>query len=177
MSKVIQWFLGIALIVFVAAMLVPTVGTPCGRGSEESATKAQYSQYVNALHMFKGEYLSYPSIFDGRGQLNISTYPQSEQFIEALSGRTLNGQASTKHGNHRGIAFYSFSEAELTKSKDLGYWQITDRMGNTNIVVCVDHDGDGMVEVVQDGEIKQIRAAVTIYTSPKAGERVIRLWE
>ena len=82
-----------------------------------------------------------------------------------------------QYGNHRGIQFYSFSEQELTVSKDLGYQQIVDRMGNTNIVVCIDHDNDGFVEVVEDGELKQIRTSVTIYTIPTEGEQAIRLWD
>lgn len=179
MWKILQWVIGIGLILFIAVgILIPTVSTRCGsRSAEESATKAQYSNYVNALYMFKSEYRTYPAIFDGRPQLNISTYPESEQFIEALSGRTHDGEVSKAHGNYRGIAFHSFSEVELTTSKDLGYRQIADRMGNTNIVVCVDHDGDGMIEVMDEGELKKLRTSVTIYTIPKEGERSIRLWD
>jgi hypothetical protein len=147
------------------------------KNSVVAATKSQYSQYVTALQLFRGEYGTYPTIFDGHSQLNISTYPESEQFIEALSGRTIDGDRSVQYGNHRGIQFYSFSEQELTVSKDLGYQQIVDRMGNTNIVVCIDHDNDGFVEVVEDGELKQIRTSVTIYTIPTEGEQAIRLWD
>lgn len=177
MWKVIQWVLAIGLLLFVAALFVPTVGNPSRPSAEVRATKSQYSNYVTALQLFKDEYGSYPTTFERRSQLNISTYPESEQFIEALSGRTLDGEVSKAHGNDRGICFHSFSELELTQSKDLGYRQITDRMGNTNIIVCVDHDGDGMIEVMDEGELKQLRTSVTIYTIPKEGGRSIRLWD
>ena len=108
-------------------------------------------------------------------QLNLTVQPDSELFVEALSGRTKDDQKSIERGNRRSIRFHSFSDSELEVTGIHGDRQIVDPMENMNIVVCIDHDGDGYVEVVEDGAIKQIRASVTIYTIPKEGERGIRL--
>jgi hypothetical protein len=175
-SHLFNWGAVFGGLLLLIGILIPSTSGPHGPRAEIMAARSQYSKYVTALQLFRGEYGYYPTVFDGRSQVNISTYPEAEQFIEALSGRTLSGDRSSAYGNTRGIAFHSFSESELTRSKDLGYWQIVDRMGNTNIVVCIDHDGDGFVEVVEDGVIKQIRTQVVIYTIPKEGERAIRLW-
>lgn len=127
--------------------------------------------------MFKGEYGHFPDFFEGRSQVNISLYPDSEKFIEAISGRTEFGEPSRAHGNRRAIQFYSFSESELTTAKGLGYRQIVDRFGNTNIVLVVDHDNDGIVEVMVNGALKQIRTSVTAYSIPREGEAAIKLWD
>jgi hypothetical protein len=127
--------------------------------------------------MFKGEYRRFPDFFEGRSQVNISVYPDSERFIEAISGRTASGEESRSHGNRRAIRFHSFSERELTTAKGLGYRQVVDRFGNTNIVFCVDHNGDGIIEVMDEGELKQIRATVTAYSIPREGEEAIKLWD
>lgn len=158
-------------------LLVPTVGTPSGghlHGAYGSS-RSRLSNYINALYMFRGEYGYFPSIFDDQGQLNLTVQPDSELFVEALSGRTKDDQKSIEHGNRRSIRFHSFSDSELEVTGIHGDRQIVDPMENMNIVVCIDHDGDGYVEVVEDGAIKQIRASVTIYTIPKEGERGIRL--
>ena len=165
-----------ALCILVAGVLIPTVGTPSGISSNEGATKAQLSNYITALQMFKGEYGTYPVLFQESSQLNLSDPGNSEKFIQVLSGRLPSGARAAGYGNGRSIAFHSFSEMEIEINAESGYHQIVDSMGNPNIVICVDHDGDGFVEVVEDGTIKQIRTSVTIYTIPRAGEKVIKLW-
>lgn len=42
--------------------------------------------------MFKGEYGSYPEFFGDGPEFVVPDYQTSAQFIEALSGRSLNGE-------------------------------------------------------------------------------------
>lgn len=114
---------------------------------------------------------------EGEQSFNLGTYPNSERFIQGLSARGKDGKIVASFGNNRAIHFHSFSEVELQVSEQTGYRQIIDRFGNTNIVICVDHDNDGMIEVLDDGELKQIRATVTAYSIPKDGEKAIKLWD
>lgn len=163
------WILGIGV-------LIPTVSTHCGDCSNRSATKVQLSNYVTAVMMFKGEYGVYPEMFEGNAQFNLSHTGNSEKFIQVLSGRSSKAERVAAFGNHRQIAFHSFSQSEIEVSDESGYYQIVDRFGNPNVVICVDHDGDGMVEVVENGTIKKIRTSVTAYTIPGDGEEAIKLW-
>lgn len=56
-------------------------------------------------------------------------------------------------------------------------WHFSCLKRNTNIVVCVDHGGDGMIEVMEDGKVKQLRLTSTAYTIPEEGEKAIKLWD
>lgn len=92
-SKIFYGFLVIAALFVVALILVPTVSTGCGGGSAvQSASRNQYANYITALHMFKGEYGSYPEFFGDGPEFVVPDYQTSAQFIEALSGRSLNGE-------------------------------------------------------------------------------------
>ncbi|MGJ8652800.1 MAG: hypothetical protein ACSHX8_05965 [Opitutaceae bacterium] len=164
------------LCIIVAGVLIPTVGTTFGC-SNEGATKTQLSNYVTAVKMFKGEYGVYPELFESNSKLNLSHAGNSEKFIQVLSGRSSKGERVAAFGNRRQIGFHSFSEMEIEVNAETGYNQIVDRMGNPNVVICVDHDGDGIVEVMEDGSIKQIRTTVTAYIVPREEEKAIKLWD
>lgn len=174
-NKIFYGFLALAVLFVVALLLVPRV--PGGTSAVKAATKAQYAQYLNALHMFKGEYGSYPEFFGDSSQFAVSDYQTSAQFIEALSGRSLKGEKVSAHGNRRGIFFYNFSDYELTKPNSSGLPQIIDRMGNTHFVICIDHDNDGFVEVPDGKETKLIRTRITAYSLDSDGEIGVMLWE
>ena len=162
-------------VTFLTAMLIPQVSTHTHRGGAiAAATRAQYSNYINALELFRGEYKDYPSIFDDNGELHLSVYPNSQLLIEALSGLNGDGESIAAHGNHRAIRFYSFAESEVTS--ELGFPQIIDRAGNSSIVICVDHDNDGVITVLYGDEREEIRARVTAYSLDKEGKVVIKMW-
>ncbi len=164
-------------LVLLAGAFIPTVSTGCGGGnSNQAASRAQLSNYVTALQMFKGEYGHYPAFFEGQSEINLGKYPNSERFIQALSGRDKNGQRIAVDGNRRMIAFHSFAESELLISETTGYRQVVDRFENPYIVLCIDHDNDGYVEVPDDGELVTIRATATAYSIETEDAPAIQLW-
>lgn len=127
--------------------------------------------------MFKGEYGSYPEFFGDGPAFVVSDYQTSAKFIEVLSGRSLNGEKVSAHGNRRGIYFYNFSDYELTEPNSSGLRPIIDRMGNTHFVICVDHDNDGLVEVPNGEETLLLRTRITAYSLDSNGEIGVTLWD
>ena len=150
----------IAIIGILAGILIPTVGAVRTQANL-AASKAQLSNYVTAITMFKGEYGYYPfPNAQTNNGANINSL--SDDFIETLSGRNDSGETVSTGGNRRRIAFHSFSESEfLLKDDDtLDYNIIADRFNNTQIFIAIDGDGDGDVSVPGNSKLK---SPVTAY--------------
>lgn len=180
----------IAVIAILSGVLFPVVGRAL-RQSKIAASKAQLSNYVNAMHLFKSEYGYYP-VVDGGGssdseEIDLST--ESADFIKAMSGRDPEsgdrlspGEAG---GNRRLISFYNFSELEFQLSSDGSTTvpdQLVDRFENPNIFIVVDTNGDGFVapegaEGFQSGS--RIRTAVTAYVKNNGNSKyeAYSLWD
>lgn len=156
----IELLMVIAIIGILAGILIPTVGAVRTQANK-AASKAQLSNYVTAITMFKGEYGYYPfSNAQTNNGANINSL--SDDFIETLSGRNDSGETISTGGNRRRIAFHSFSESEfLLKDDDtIDVNILADRFNNSQIFIAIDGDGDGEVSVPGNTKLK---SPVTAY--------------
>lgn len=173
----IELLMVIAIIGILAGILIPTVGA-VRKQANVAASKAQLSNYVTAIQMFKGEYGYYPFV-TGASDQTVDLGTDSSNFIETLSGRNpTTGASSAGTGNRRRISFHSFSESEflLDDSDVTDQTQIADRFNNTAIYIEIDGDGDGFVKPV--GASKQIKTSVTAYVlADDEGEEAYELWD
>lgn len=137
----IELLMVIAIIGILAGILIPTIGAVRTQANM-AASKAQISNYVTSVQMFKGEYGYYPF---STQEYNLQD--NSAEFVEALSGRSSDGAKVSTLGNRRQIGFHSFSESEFYLNDDDTYssTQIADSFNNVNIVIVTDIDGDGFV--------------------------------
>jgi hypothetical protein len=175
-----KWFNGLmalGCLLFLAAIFVPTVSTRHHGPSVERMVRSQMSQYVTALQMFRGEYGEFPDFMEGQSRIDLSDAKTCDQFIEAISGRKRDGAKSSAYGNRRGITFYSFSESEIPIDAATGYRCIQTADGNTNLMLFLDHDGDGILEVESEGKTQTIRRRVTMATVATDECDAVTLWE
>ena len=168
----IELLMVIAIIGILAGILIPTVGA-VRKQANIAASKAQLSNYVTAITLFKGEYGFFPfadAQVDGGKNIN----DLSDDFIETLSGRDENGVAVSRGGNRRSIGFHSFSESEffLSAADVIDDSIIVDRFNNNQIFIAIDGDGDGDVVVPNSSGSgsKTLRAVVTAYTVASESE-------
>lgn len=172
----IELLMVIAIIGILAGILIPTVGA-VKKQANIAASKAQLSNYVNAIGMFKSEYKFYPFVTGATDQ-SVDLSSQSSAFIETLSGRDSAGVAVSTGGNRRMIAFHSFSESEFQRDANDAVvpTQIADRFNNVNITIVIDGDGDGMVDVPNEGSLHM---PVTAYVDedPALGSPAYTLWD
>ena len=196
----------VAVISILVAIIIPAIG-----GAQTSAkrakTRVQFSQWSAAIEQFRQEYGYYPafgnaggdagSAFDD-GRINLPA--RSVRFVQTLSGRKLDGSALTADsggfaaGNIKGIPFCAFSADSLSPSNDL-----LDAFGNTEIVVLLDRNLDGVIDVeagpdfpatapltvpsettgdpvaVDLPEVGYIRAGVAFYSAGD-GQRSVTSW-
>lgn len=172
----------IAIIGILAGILIPTVGA-VRNSANASKTKAQFSQIVTSMEMFKQEYGYYPEVDNGSGNRKLD----SERFAAILTARTLAGGVPTDFfGNRKRISFYSISENELNQTRD----RIVDAFGNEDIAVIIDRNGNGIIGGTADPATENlvsvlpiaggnaltpvlpaggIRAGVVIYSAGKGG--------
>lgn len=131
----------IAIIGILAAIIIPTTGA-VRTAAKKSQTKSQFSQWAQAMTLFKQEYGYYPDIS------NSATNPtiDSAKFAGALTARTLAGVAITDnddlHGNKKRMSFYSIADNDLNDAKN----RIVDAFGNDEIVVLWDRNGNGQID-------------------------------
>lgn len=146
----IELLMVIAIIGILAGILIPAVGA-VRKQANIAASKAQVSNYITAIQMFKGEYGYYPFVTSAADEVvNLSS--QSSLFIKTLSGRNTDGsQISAAEaaavGNRRRMAFHNFSESEflLDDDDEVDTSQLADRFNNVNIKLMIDASGDGFV--------------------------------
>ena len=156
----IELLMVIAIIGILAGILIPTVGAVRTQANL-AASKAQLSNYVTAITMFKGEYGYYP-FSDAQTNNGANINSLSTDFIETLSGRDDSGNTISTGGNRRRIPFHSFSESEfLLKDDDtIDVSKLADRFNNTQIFIAIDGNGDGEVSVPGNSKLK---SSVTAY--------------
>lgn len=156
----IELLMVIAIIGILAGILIPTVGAVRTQANV-AASKAQLSNYVTAITMFKGEYGYYP-FSDAQSNNGANINSLSDDFIETLSGRNSSGNSISTGGNRRRIAFHSFSESEFFYKDDdtTDVSTLADRFNNTQIFIAIDDDGDGEVSVPGNTKLK---SPVTAY--------------
>ena len=172
----------VAIIGILSGVLIPAVGA-VRKQSKIAASKAQLSNYVNAMQLFKAEYKYFPLVSGTADSDEIELSSESSDFIQVISGRTSTGASVSFGGNRRRIGFYSFAASEfwLNNSDALSQTQLADRFNNTNIVIVVDTDGDGFVAPLGPGSAEgTIRTNVTAYVgtdSADASNPTYKLWQ
>ena len=169
----IELLMVVAIIGILAGILVPTVGA-VRKQANVAASKAQLSNYVTAIQMFKGDYGYYPLV-SGTGDSDnyeLNSKGSSTRFIQTLSGRNPDGSVVSSfvgklNGNRRKVAYHNFSESEFFISYDdiVSVDQISDRFNNVNISIEIDTDGDGFVKPspTDNAPDNPIRTPVTAY--------------
>ncbi|HLP02174.1 MAG TPA: prepilin-type N-terminal cleavage/methylation domain-containing protein [Opitutaceae bacterium] len=138
----------LAILGILAAILVPVVGR-AQESARRSKVKTQFAQWAAALEGFRAEYGYYPNFAAGSASpapaaCRINDVPGL--FFQTLTGRNETGGAPdlarAATANPRRIAFVTFSAAELGAGS---LPPICDEFGNTDIVLLVDQDGDGLI--------------------------------
>jgi prepilin-type N-terminal cleavage/methylation domain-containing protein len=144
----------IAIIGVLAGIIIPAVGA-VRKQANVAASRAQLSNYVTAIQLFKGEYGYFPFVSGSSDEvLDLSQVSDSREFIRTLSGRDpLSGNPISEGGNRRQIAFHSFSESEFLRENDgsVSEDQLADRFSNTEIKIMIDGDGDGRLDPSPQG--------------------------
>jgi len=165
----IELLMVIAIIGILAGILIPAVGA-VRKQANIAASKSQLSQYVTALQSFKGEYNYYPFVTGG-SDTDIDLATQSEDFIEVMAARdpsTGDKSPGPNSENRRQIGFHGFAESEffVKPNGDRSQTQLADRFNNTNLILRVDGDGDGMVTAPDPNDsdsTKEVRAPIAGY--------------
>jgi prepilin-type N-terminal cleavage/methylation domain-containing protein len=174
----------IAIIGILAAIIIPTTGA-VRTAARKSQTKAQFSNWVNAMVLFKQEYGYFPNIDDS------TRYIVPERFAGALTGRNLAGTPVTGallYGNRKSLSFYSFADSDLNNVTPPT--AIVDAFGNSQIAVIYDRDGNGILESATDGAPVNVngltptidfpvRAPVIFYSAGRgsSGNDIVYSWK
>ncbi|MEM8550134.1 MAG: type II secretion system protein [Verrucomicrobiota bacterium] len=175
----IELLVVIAIIGILASILIPAI-TGGQRSARVAKSKAQFVGYANAINKFYEKYNTYPDFLAG-GEANLNS--DSNEFIEALTGRTVAGVRVNNQGNRNAIPFLSISESEFNLRADGTTGDdIVDAFENTDIRIRVDIDGDGRLNVPGPGEAtgtdREIRARVAIWSvSTDDMRRTARTWD
>jgi len=182
----IELLMVIAIIGILAGILIPTVGA-VRKQANVAASKAQLSNYVTAIQMFKGEYGFLPFVDSATAPSEtfaLNSTGQSTEFIQTLSGREPDGSlidtsTGRESGNRKKIAFHSFSGSEffVNDSDVVSINQIADRFNNIEIFIELDADGDGFVDPAPSSD--PIRTSVTAYVlaDEELGAPDYTLWD
>lgn len=129
----------IAIIGILAAIIIPTTGA-VRTAAKKAQTKSQFSNWTNAMVLFKQEYGYFPNIDNDTNRI------VSARFAGSLTGRDLAGAPITNpsllYGNRKKLSFYSIADSDLNTNKDA----IADAFGNTDIVVLYDRNGNGVID-------------------------------
>lgn len=140
----------LAVIGILAAILVPVVGR-AQESARRTKVRTQFAQWATALEAFRAEYGFYPNL-----ATSTATPPPdvarvnevSGLFLETLTGRSETGGAPdlarALAANPRRIGFVAFTAAELGDGSPA---PVCDAFGNTDIVILLDRDGDGLIAV------------------------------
>jgi prepilin-type N-terminal cleavage/methylation domain-containing protein len=131
----------IAIIGILAAILIPTV-TSVKTAANKAKTKATFAQWAASMAMFKQEYGYFPNVVGGSNKLDPAA------FFAALTGKSYDGGTpSNYYGNTKKLSFYAPSDSEVTSMAkgDAANGLLKDAFGNTDVVVFIDTNNDGVV--------------------------------
>lgn len=140
----------IAVIGILAAILIPTVSS-VRLSANKAKTKVQFTQWAAAIESFRSEYGYYPAFHSTNlvngGATGVAT--GEHLFHDILAGRKRDGKALASGAatqNRKRIAFYTFSEGDLTDATEPVPNLIKDAFDNTEIAVLVDKNLDGRID-------------------------------
>jgi prepilin-type N-terminal cleavage/methylation domain-containing protein len=153
----------IAVIGLLAALIFPAIGA-ARRSAGRARTRVQFSQWAAALEGFRGEYGYYPG-FHGSNLVNPpgqATDPAAlHLFHDLLAARRRDGSALPactgttdpqfpEAQNRKLMAFYSFSDSDITGGGSPAPNLLRDAFDNTEIAVLVDRNLDGVIQAGSD---------------------------
>ena len=131
----------LAVMAVLASLVIPTTAAVREAAARQQA-RAQFRQWELAMEEFRAEYGYLPDVTSG-GLLD------GAKFMAALSGRDHTGAPLANEalqGNVRRIGFHALSERErLRTATGAATAEVVDGFGNSQIVVMIDRDGDGMI--------------------------------
>lgn len=140
----------IAVLAILAAILVPVVGR-AREAAVRAQVRTQFARWTTAIEAFRAEYGYYPNFATATtapipDACGVNDVPGL--FVQTLSGRAGDGSAMDSPralaANPRRVGFLVFGVEELdADSASL----VCDAFGNTEIVLLVDRDGDGIIRV------------------------------
>ena len=152
----------IAVLGILAAILVPVVGR-AQESARRARVKTQFAQWTVAIEGFRAEYGYYPNFATGTAAPLPAACRVNEVpglFVQTLTGRRADGAAPdlarALAANPRRVAFLNFAADELGAGANP---PVCDAFGNTDIVVLVDRDGDGLI--VAPNPLPTVTAAET----------------
>lgn len=155
----------IAVIGILAALIFPSVGA-ARRSAARAKTKVQFSQWATAIESFRGEYGYYPAfhvsaLVNGEASTVASTDHLFHDLLAAArrDGSPLSPSSSAAMQNRKLIRFYTFSEDDFSNGQSATANLLSDAFGNTEIVVLVDRNLDGVINSQDYVEWPAVRAA------------------
>ena len=138
----------IAVLGILAAILVPVVGR-AQDSARRARVKTQFAQWAVAIEAFRAEYGYYPNFAASTAAPLPAACAVNDVpglFVQTLTGRRADGAAPdlarALAANPRRVAFLGFAADELGEGANP---LVRDACGNTDIVVLVDRDGDGLI--------------------------------
>lgn len=150
---VIELLTVVAVIGILLTILIPTLGK-VQENAKKTKTRVQFSQWATAIEGFRQEYGYYPNFksvsTDTLPFSNgiVDSQPESTRFIEALSGRKLDGTTLAPDGpgelagNKKHIAFCGFAQDQINST---GILQDAFALPSPQIVVLMDGNLDGLI--------------------------------
>jgi prepilin-type N-terminal cleavage/methylation domain-containing protein len=131
----------IAIIAVLAAILIPTVSS-VRVSANKTKTKVQFSQWAGAIEAFRSEYGYAP-------QVTTDNLLNAAAFFAAITGRNYRGESlagALLNGNMKAISFCPIADSEQVKdTSGVGRDELCDAFGNSEIVVLIDADGNGVI--------------------------------
>jgi prepilin-type N-terminal cleavage/methylation domain len=173
----------IAIIGILAAIIIPTTGA-VRTATKKAQTKSQFSQWAQAMTLYKQEYGFYPPINRASYGTAAANKINVDAFAAALTGRQKDGTAFATNadpdelfGNKKRSAFYSLADSDLNAAKTA----VVDAFGNEDIAVIYDRNGDGRITTADldsggvptvaplDGSALTPDTGITASEGPRAG--------
>ncbi|MGC6455391.1 MAG: type II secretion system protein [Coraliomargaritaceae bacterium] len=182
----IELLMVIAIIGILAGILIPAVAA-VRKQANIAASKAQLSNYISAIELYKSEYKFYPFLDSATDTGDLRINDPEFLFVETLSGKAAKSSESNESTssagwegrNRRRISFYSFNESEFYNDPSTGLYsedEVADRFNNREIFLAVDGDGDGFVQ--PDIATQSVRLSITAYVEEDGlGGLSYQLWD
>ncbi|MEM7672376.1 MAG: prepilin-type N-terminal cleavage/methylation domain-containing protein [Verrucomicrobiota bacterium] len=146
----------IAIISILAAILIPAVGVATDQ-VKGAQTRSFFNQIATAINEFKNVYGYYPTFGGNRSAIGNDTLfvlensQDTDHLLKTLAGRDYNGielsQSDAAIYNPKRRQFMTFVQNNFATDASTGNVsdQIGDAFGNTNIVIIMDNNKDGIL--------------------------------